>query len=67
MVGVAENLNVLVSIKLRCGLKKTGDLVMRRQNDILSGETLKRVFHSAVETLFWPLLYLMDLKMFTVL
>ena len=31
MVGVAENLNVRVILKLRCGLKKTGDLVERRR------------------------------------
>ena len=32
MVGVAEKFNVRVTLKLRCGLKKTGDLVERRQN-----------------------------------
>ena len=36
MVGVAENLNVCVTLKLRCGLKKTGYLVERRQKQLLS-------------------------------
>ena len=31
MVGVAENLNVRVTLELHCGLKKTGDLVVRRR------------------------------------
>ena len=57
MVGVTENLNVRVTLKLRCSLKKNGKLIERVRNDFLSGATFKRLFHSAVGTLFWPLLY----------
>ena len=53
MEGMAENINVRVTLKLRCDLKKkmaTKSCVAR--NIFLSGVTVKRLYHSAVGILF---------------
>ena len=44
MVGVAENLNVRVTLKLRCGVKKNGDLVVRRRKQFFKRSDFKATF-----------------------
>ena len=52
MVGVTENFNVRITLKLHCGLKKIATKSCVGGNNFLSEAT----FHSTVGTLFWPLL-----------
>ena len=44
MVGVAENLNVHVALKLRCGFKKNGDLVVRRRKRFFKRSNFNATF-----------------------